>query len=68
VDDVPFDEADARPAAYIADDGTRMIEVAPHQYVNRCAFNRRQHVWKLHGKDSVCTGSGRVAADVRKLT
>jgi hypothetical protein len=25
----PADEVDARPAAYIADDGTRMIEVAP---------------------------------------
>jgi hypothetical protein len=49
-------EADARPAAYVVDDGTRMIEIAPHQYVNRCAFNRQQHNWQRRGKDLVCKG------------
>jgi hypothetical protein len=39
---------EAIKAAYAADDGTEMIEVAPHQTINRCAHDDRKHSWEIN--------------------
>jgi ribosomal protein S27E len=50
-------------AAYIADDGTEMLEVAPHCYINRCVFEKKRHNWTREAMRVRCLNCGRTAVE-----
>jgi len=51
--------------AYFADDGTAMIEIAPHRTLNRCAFQNKQHVWRQpQAQLFVCVGCGQSVTEI----
>jgi hypothetical protein len=47
-------KSDKVKAAYAASDGTEMIEIGPHQCVNRCAFEKHKHDWQRVRGNLVC--------------
>lgn len=56
------------PTAYIAGDGTEMIATELHCTVNRCAYERRTHVWQRKGSGFACARCQRFVYGTRPPT